>query len=55
MGFINSKNKYFFNNSLEIYQEGWLQVLPMLTIYGQERITAIEFAWLFWGFSINFE
>ena len=57
MWYPNFKSRYksFFNDFVTVYQENWCNVLPMLTLYGHHNkhmLTAIEFSWLFWGFTI---
>jgi hypothetical protein len=50
---FKSISKSFFNNFVTVYQENWCNVLPMLTLYGDyNKLTAIEFSWLFWGVTI---
>lgn len=50
---FKSRSKSFFNDFVTVYQENWCNVLPMLTLYGNcNKMTAIEFSWLFWGVTI---
>lgn len=50
---LKSRYKSFFNDFVTVYQENWCNVLPMLTLYGDNnKMTAIEISWLFWGVTI---
>lgn len=54
MNWVKSKSARFFNDKVEVYQEVWLNILPMITLYGDTMPHTIEIAWLFWGVTINF-